>query len=346
MSLINQMLRDLEQRQPGPQQPVAMPAIALLNADAPRWPYWLAGILVGGFLVLGGYWLWPAKSLVADKAEKDTAAIVTATAPSAPAPDVQSVLAPPPETPTPLNVPPAVPLAPATLQKAPDAPPLVQEAQRPPPVAKAPRAQSSQAFDTERVPVLRPKGPRSKSALDRLQQQADRAVSLSMRKEIYNDMLALEPLNLQTRDQLLGLMLKTSPPAELENFLNESLLLFPKHLAFVTSLARLQLQQKRLAAATQTLLRAETAGENEPAYLSLLASTYQQQNRFQEAAPLYQTLTQLQPERAEHWLGLGICADNLQQPATALQAYQKALELRSLNGEVILYIQQRLEALN
>ena len=350
MSLINQMLRDLEQRQPAPEQPAAipvMPSIGRLNADAPRWPYWLAGTLGGGVLLVLGYWLWPAHAVVASKVDKVAAEVTSAPVPAMPSPVSQPVPVPVSETPPPLNAPPAVQVVSATPQKAPDAPPpIVQGVPKSSPVPKAPRVQSSPPPTSEQAPLARPKSSKSKNALERLQQQADQAVSLSMRKEIFKDMLALEPANLKTRDQLLGLMLKTSPPEELENFLHESLLLFPKHLAFVTSLARLQLQQKKLAAATQTLLRAETAGSNEPAYLSLLASSYQQQNRFQEAESLYQTLIQLQPEKAEHWLGLGICADNLQQPATALQAYQKALDQRSLSGEVILYIQQRLEALN
>jgi tetratricopeptide (TPR) repeat protein len=145
---------------------------------------------------------------------------------------------------------------------------------------------------------------------------------------------------------MLQTLLKSGPTNELEAFTRESLALFPNHLAFVTSLAHLQLQRKELAAATATLERIDSTQSNEPAYLSLLAASYQQQKRFQQAASIYQKLTLIQPEKAENWLGLGICAENLHQRQTAIQAYQQALEKKTLNSDVVDYINQRLTVLN
>ena len=188
--------------------------------------------------------------------------------------------------------------------------------------------------------------PSQQQRLQALYREAERSASQLMRKETLKEALALEPGNLHTRDLLLQTLLKTGPGNELEQFLRDSLMLFPNHLAFITSLAQLQMQHKAYAAASATLEGIDSNQTNEPAYLALLAASYQQQKNFHNAAPIYQRLTQIQPEKAENWLGLAICAENLQQRQTAIQAYRQALAKNTLNGEVVNYINQRLSALN
>lgn len=342
MSLINQMLRDLEQRRPDNTAPMATPA-TLAVTKPPRWPGSLVALALLAVLVGLAYVFWPAVEPV--KPAPVVAMASSAVIPLVTEPATQAVLSQPAES---------VPVKPVLATEAaatpsPKPPEIVPVAsamgKQPSPLPVQQHSHPSRGNGPDKARSPRNSASNSPGAIERLQLQARQAVSLAMRKEIYAEILELSPQDLKTRDQMLDVLLKTASAAELESFLRDSLLLFPKHLAFVTSYARLQLQQKNVAAAITTLERVGADASREPAYLSLLASSYQQQQRFHEAAPLYQSLTQLQPEKAEYWLGLAICADNLQQPYTAIQAYQQALGQKTLKAEVSLYIQQRLDAL-
>lgn len=174
-------------------------------------------------------------------------------------------------------------------------------------------------------------------------QQARGNVSLMMRKETLKEALQLDPDNLAVRDLLLQTLLKSGSGNEVETFLRDSLYRFPNHLFFITSQAQLQIQRKNFADAIATL---EGVDSSEPAYLSLLAASYQQHKRHQDAAGLYQRLTQIQPDKAEYWLGLGVSCDNLHRRQDAVQAYRQALEKNTLNTDVVDYINQRLSVLN
>jgi MSHA biogenesis protein MshN len=179
-----------------------------------------------------------------------------------------------------------------------------------------------------------------------LYRQAQNSTSLLMRKEILKDLLAINPQDLSARNLLLQTLLKSNSSAELDIFLQESLQLFPNHLAFITTQAHSQIQRKQIAAAIATLERVDSSQINEPTYLSLLAAAFQQLQQYQKAAAIYQKLTQIQPDKAEHWLGLGICAENLHHNQTAIMSYRQALNINTLNSQVVDYIKQRLTSLN
>lgn len=179
-----------------------------------------------------------------------------------------------------------------------------------------------------------------------LYRQAQNSASFMMRKEILKDLLAIDPQNLSARNLLLQTLLKSNAQTELDMFLQESLQLFPNHLAFITTQAHRQIQRKQFSAAISTLERVDSRQINEPTYLSLLAASYQQQQQYQQAAAIYQKLTIIQPDKAEHWLGLGICEENLHHNQTAIMAYQQALNKNTLNSPVVDYIKQRLISLN
>lgn len=199
----------------------------------------------------------------------------------------------------------------------------------------------------EKVNSQNPRTKKSpESTTQALYREAQNSTSLLMRKEILKDLLVIDPQNLSARNLLLQTLLKSNAQAELELFLQESLQLFPNHLAFITTQAHRQIQRKQFSAAIATLERVDSRQINEPTYLSLLAAAYQQQQHYQQAAAIYQKLIIIQPDKAEHWLGLGICAENLHHNQTAIMAYQQALHKNTLNSPVVDYIKQRLTSLN
>jgi len=345
MSLINQMLRDLEQRNNTSSHSAAL-NIELAkteNTTTKPWVWLLITVVLVAVAYFGFLGRGPEQP---PKMASNPVPIAPPPPISAPAIHVEPAI--PVEVAPTLASPITTPATPPNAQTATTAP--IPEPDRNPPeikqnqLAVEVRPQAVTQAKAEKKARQAPLSPQQR--LQALYREAETSASQLMRKETLKEALALEPGNLHTRDLLLETLLKTGPGNELEEFLHDSLMLFPNHLAFVTSQAQLQMQHKNYAAASATLERIDSSQTNEPVYLALLAASYQQQKRFQNAAPIYQRLTQLQPEKAENWLGLGICAENLQQRQTAIRAYQQALAKNTLNGEVVSYINQRLSALN
>jgi tetratricopeptide (TPR) repeat protein len=328
MSLINQMLRDLEQRntaQTSVPGRLDIPLAEPQTASRRYWPWLLVAMLLSIF------YAWNSRR---DQQLAPEPAVPVATAPPE-AVHNQAVVAPKQQaqvTPEPAALP--VPVAEAK-------PTAVPQPIATPPASLLPANKVVTPSRPTQTAPRRTSTP--KNQVQALLQQAQGNVSLLMRKETLKEALQLEPDNLRVRDLLLQTLLKSGSGSEVESFLQESLRLFPNHLAFITSLAQLQLQRKDFAAATATLERVESS---EPAYLSLLAAGYQQQKRYHNAAEIYQRLTQMQPDKAEYWLGLAISADNLHRRQDAVPAYRQALDKNTLNSEVVDYIKQRLSVLN
>lgn len=330
MSLINQMLRDLEQRNTANAK--SAPKLELRPAPHTqhqrRW-YWLIAFA----LTLPLHYVW--RQTHSTQTEQPAVAAPTLALPAAPAQiSAPTAMEPPkitlPEAPAAIKTEQVIQVSKAVEPEAPPA--SVNAAPIPPTIASAAKPVKAQT-PAEQADALyrRAKTGRSPSAI-----QAH-----------LRDALALNPSHLGARTLLLQTLLKAhANPEEIADFVQESLQLFPDNLLFVKTQAHLYVQQKNFAAATNTLEQINPDSVDDTTYLSLLAAGYQQQQRFPPAERIYQRLTQQQPEKAEHWLGLAICQDKLNQTQAAAQAYQQALDKNTLNADVVNYIKQRLSALN
>lgn len=350
MSLINQMLRDLEQR--NQQTPSVKPALPLdiqmpsvVAKSGNRYGWWLAGLLTSA--AAGGLF-WQSPQMPSASTASPQPAITPVEA--KPVEPIPAATAAPESAPTQLTA--------AETTREPPAPetdiskPELQANSQPvatanPELPKPASANPQQKPASEATPKTA-KAPSSKQPqqqAEALYRQINPNMSRAMRQEKLEDVLQLDPRNLAARQQLLQILIQDHANLELKQFLEDSLAWFPDNLGFITTLAHYHVQQKNFAEAVSTLERVDSFRINDPHYLALLAASYQQQQQLTEALPVYQKLTQLQPEKAEHWLGLGICADKLQQTSSALAAYQQALNKNTLNHEVVDYINQRLSAL-
>lgn len=327
MSLINQMLRDLEQRQGTQSIPPAMASIQTAPHQQSRrhWHWLLPTMLATLYYAWSQYQAKPEATTLVAKIQTPVSSQPAEVA-------AQPVAQPTIVIPTARPLPTTAPQPTATPTPKPTAIPVSKIESTAP---------SDKTAASKREFQGRPSNSHNRQA-QKLLQQAQNSSSLLMRKETLKEALQLEPDNLEIREQLLSVLTKSGNGNELTEFLTESLQRFPNHPAFIASLAQLQIQRKEFATASGTLERIHS---NDPAYLTLQAGSYQQQKRYREAGEIYQRLTTSQPDKAEHWLGMAICADNLAQKTTALQAYQQALEKNTLNAEVVDYINQRLSAL-
>ncbi len=180
-----------------------------------------------------------------------------------------------------------------------------------------------------------------------LYHQAQISQSAASSRDALLTALALDPHYLPARTLLLQTLLKMhASDAEINAFTEKSLQLFPDNLLFIKTQAHLYVQQKRFNEAIQLLEQIDAKRVEDSGYLSLLAASYQQLQRFPQAERIYQKLTQIQPDKAENWLGWAICLDKLNQPQDAARAYREALNKNTLNSQVVDYINQRLSAFN
>ena len=354
MSLINQMLRDLEQRnstsaKPSVPEPLQVQKVTLPNQSSNHGNlWWLAIVVVCLALAVVQYYpsVMPVTPLSTVTTPAQPAALQIAPAIAEQTLPVIPTLEPQPPlennltTKTTLTQEASVPInAPASAPKHSVNP----KAQNSTPKKPAPNSQKHPP--ASKIVSINTTSQSGLTA-DTLYWQADSSPSGTLRKSLLRDALTLNPQHLAARKLLLQTLQQENAGIELKQFLDESLELFPGNPGFTTALAHWQIKQKNADAAINTLESIDNRQNHDPQFLALKAAGYQQQHNYAQALPLYQELTHMQPDKAENWLGLAVCADNLQQPSRAIQAYQLALNKKTLNSDVVDYIRQRLSALN
>ena len=86
-------------------------------------------------------------------------------------------------------------------------------------------------------------------------------------------------------------------------------------------------------------------GFGEGRWHALLASLYREQGRAQDAAALYRGMVREQPQNGVWWLGLGVSLEETGDRDRALAAYQRALRVGELDGDLMAFLRRRVERL-
>lgn len=161
-------------------------------------------------------------------------------------------------------------------------------------------------------------------------------------------LLALEHNNkhIKAREVLVGLYLKTGRKVEAENILVTGLLHRPKYSNFAELYARLLLKTNRINKAVTVLLNHKPSISHNPNYYALLAACYQRNKNHSSAANTYLKLLKLNPNEGIWWVGMAISLEALNKHQQALNAYEKARQSGTLNTHLSNYSSKRLEQLN
>lgn len=354
MSLINQMLRDLENRNTINSTPSALQQnIQVTQAPTSKLPF-LIWSLLAIIATAGTYWAYQysktltktSPAIIADNVQKDPTLIasyekVLAT-PNAITDTAPLIGQKPPEN--------------ATTQPVPVIPPMpaVQPAPPAQPTQTAPTTQTAPetiaAAPIKNSPIIpKPtliKSISAKQQADLLYHQAENNLDDSSAIYKLEETLKLDPRHLKARLLLAKKLHNQGQINKTADFLDQSLTLFPDNLQFINTRAQLFLQQKNPNGALKTLQRIDlTNNSNDETYLSLLAATYQQLQSFSNATKIYQKLVTVNPEKAENWLGLALSQEKLGNSKFAREAYQQALSKNTLKESVASYIKQRLAEL-
>ena len=183
-------------------------------------------------------------------------------------------------------------------------------------------------------------------------QQAEKAFTLAKKQKNNTDqqtqlrqVLQLNPKHVDARLLLANNLLNMGMPKETAAVLDHGLQLFPQNIQFINFRSQLFLQNKQPQAALNTLQLITPDYTQDEMYLSLLAAAYQQNSDNLHSLQTYQRLLSINPQKAEYWLGFAIAQEKQGNKEQALNAYQHALNKKTLKNKIVSYINQRVSLL-
>jgi len=357
MSLINQVLRDLDKRHAaGTPVSAAVKTPAASRRGPGRWR--IATLAAAVLVAVGGTagavaWTLGTRSVQAAAPAPATAPVVRPAAlpasASAPTPVVvvtapaAVVAAPVPSAPASA---PAVSLAdswPArTLAVAPPAmvaPASIAAASEP--VAK-PAPSAADARIEKRAPA--------RTAQERADADYQRGVAAHQHGQwqeaaaAYTAALREVPRFATARQALAGLLVAQGRGDDAVALLAEGLAMSPQHAGQATMLARLQAERGAFQQAADVLHHAAIPSAA-PEDRAFHAAVLQRLNRHAEAADLFAAAVRVTPTNGVWWMGLGISLAADGRNDTAREAFQRARSSGSLSPELAAYVDQRLRQL-
>jgi MSHA biogenesis protein MshN len=365
MSVINQMLRDLDRRH----------AIAGAEGDAPpkhvrtvssspertgghEWFWRIVGALILVALAWTGWVAWqlrPREPVVTDLAFKAAAEKKStrkiAAAPVAPKPAPTAKLPAPPAAEA--KAPEGLKLADAIRSPIPEpAAPPPAPAAKPEPVKPAPVAEAKKPAPT----VIPPQGrverrDRISTPRELAERDFRRAVQLlkqgraSEAEDAFGQALAQDAAHRGARQALVAMEIERGRLDSARRLLQEGLAIDPAQPDFALTLARILVERGDLNAALAALDRsASVAGGNSDFHL-LRGTVLQRLARHREAVDAYRAAVGVHAATPQAWIGLGISLEALQQRGEAADAFRHALAAGPISDELRSFAEQRMRAL-
>lgn len=359
MSVINQMLRDLDARDASSQERAGLPPRLrtlppATGRRAAPWGLLLAGMVLGGLMAAGitAWMMSRSTSSSPSPTPTEMATPTPAVRPTVPAP------LPPADSKPPVDLgemklstllaaakPPvaasAVPAPVVTSTARPDSPremppkPAASSAQE----RLSPQAPTGGQID-KRVP-----SPSAKSLADEEYRKGMQAVKRGdnpAAEPAFRHALELEPGLAKARQALLSVLVGARRWNDAQQVAIDGLALDPTQSSWATILARLQFEQGDAAAAVDTLQRHAQHADSDADYQGLFAYLLQKQQRPAEAAERFKSAVRLRPNEARWWFGLGFALEGAGKGAEAREAYLRARELGSLPADMQAVVEQKL----
>ena len=359
MSVINQMLKDLDQRQQGSDGA----AVYIAPARQQGWWMLLLTLICGLALGILGWrtWIyWQQTHPVVAASE-----VVT---PDAVTPDVVTRAAAPVSQPEPVEVAAALPLpsqdevndeagegdsgdtadgAPFDASSDVDESEPTDEELQPELYAELAAEQQAVASAPRKPGVL--KIETVELSAKELAALAERKATTAMAKgslrdaqDNYYQVLAHDPYNQGAREQLAGLLYGEGRLTEARQLLEEGIRLDPQQADFRLLLARLAISEGQQQQALGWLSGYQPDLASNMDYYATWAGLTQELGQNADAAALYVKLLRQQPDQGRWWLGLGVAEDGQGHSQRALDAYRNALLHGNLGEASTNWLEQRI----
>ncbi|MEW6647561.1 MAG: tetratricopeptide repeat protein [Pseudomonadota bacterium] len=349
MSLINDMLRDLEARRASEQRLPAglLQGMGTGQVRTARRTLLVALITLSAVLAVVVIWLvWqrygtPAPSSTPALAQAPAPAVVTApaarTAPAASSPAAPVVADVVPAT-APVIAPPPPPVAAAVLP----APVTAPVAPMPAPRAVAPTDTAEPAVVEKTV---RAPSPQQQAEIEYQRGVAAlRGGDHKAAESAFRGALRHDAGHLLARETLAAMLLGAGRLIEADEVLEQGRRFFARNPTLALLLARLRVEQGQTGAAVTILEQSLHAAVARPDYLAFLAALYQRELRYDESVESYGRALAIQPQQSSWWVGMGISLENAGRRDDAVKAYEQAAE-GSLPPQLQDHVRSRLQAL-
>lgn len=359
MSVINQMLKDLDRRQQGSEGA----AVYIAPARQQGWWMLLLTLICGLALGILGWRTW----IYWQQTQPVTAASEVI-APDAVTPDVVARAAAPVSPPEPVEVAAALPLpsqdevndeagesdsdgmadgAPFDASSDVDESEPTDEELQPELYAELAAEQQAVASAPRKPGVL--KIETVELSAKELAALAERKATTAMAKgslrdaqDNYYQVLAHDPYNQGAREQLAGLLYGEGRLTEARQLLEEGIRLDPQQADFRLLLARLAISEGQQQQALGWLSGYQPDLASNMDYYATWAGLTQELGQNADAAALYVKLLRQQPDQGRWWLGLGVAEDGQGHSQRALDAYRNALLHGNLGEASTNWLEQRI----
>ena len=357
MSLVNQVLKDLERRH-GSQGQVEdlgienLHHVPVAHVPVKKSNLWviMAGVLVtlGICTVAGGYLFYQW-----DKREASVESTTVASLPSQ----------------QPAKVSKTITSKPVVAAKAPTAAERVIEPAAKPQIV-APQARpvantqiTSISTSTKPVKISKPAAPDEQSGsmhkrlvplsnenrAERAYQEGYDLIAAHRYRKAETELrsaLALDPGHIKAREMLVGVFISQGRWVEASELLRVGVEISPQHHTFRKLYARSLMQLKRDQQAIEVLSSHKPTVVQDPEHYAILAALYQRQANHAAATRTYSEMLKVRPQMGIWWVGMGISLEAMGDKQQAVAAYQQARKSGSLNGDVARYTDNRLLALD
>ena len=359
MSVINQMLKDLEQRET-PEGDLVRPAPSVvLQSQAPSSgsTRWVIALLLVIIVAMAAGWWWTTQSVeltpaVADergempvKPTETTDRVTADTNTIADAPPQVEDVPPPPRT----QRAEAVSVEPPPRRRSGDMGQTADAVTEPAMVETVTDTQAQTSADAPPpVPVEVPKPeqpleaaetPKAELAIAAVELSAEELAQLKFNqgmtennrgkvlkaRELWQQALVLQENYHEARAQLAASLYGSGDNRDALAVLHQGIQLAPRHGQYRLMAARIYYQQQQLAAGLKVLEADPRWLAGQPELLDLRASLAQQTGQHQLAIDSYLTLLELSPSNRRWLMALAISYDQLQQKTAALAAYRRAI---------------------
>jgi MSHA biogenesis protein MshN len=379
MSVINQMLRDLDERQASEQERAGLPPrLRPLPPNAKRtqpWRMLLLGMGIGALAAGGAVALLmapdapppappvaavpPAPTLAAasepvsnDLAEMKLStllAIAQSMAEQPAATDTANSPAPAPVETDPAAKPAQKPAAPPPKAATPvnPQPQPAPAASKPPPPAQPARPDEPATKNTADARIdKQPRGDQARPMAEteyRKAMQAVRRGDSASAQPLLQRAIGLDPALAPARQALLSVLVGARQWPEAQQVARDGLALDPAQTGWAVILARLQFEQGDAAGAVTTLENHAVHAAADADYQGLFAYLLQKQQRPAEAAQRFKAALTLRPGEGRWWFGLATALEGVDKGDEAREAYARAREAGNLPADMAAIAAQKLK---
>ncbi|MCW8993123.1 MAG: tetratricopeptide repeat protein [Gammaproteobacteria bacterium] len=157
--------------------------------------------------------------------------------------------------------------------------------------------------------------------------------------------LAIDPAHIAAREALSALYLSQSRRVEAAEQLQQGLQHHPGHGQLALLYARLQVENGDHAGAVRVMQHALQESPQNADFHAFLAAIYQRQGDYQNSIAAYQHALSQQPGQGIWWMGIGISLEKAGKGQEALSAYREAIDSSSLSAQLRDYVNGRIKVL-